>query len=340
MLLTVAATAGADPDRCARGVELAHKGDLPRAALYLDGCASDDAVAAANEVQKKLRASDLSAIAIVTTPAGLDVESTAMPGETITAPATVWAKAGTYDVRVTKDGRIYAQSVKLEPHSRATVVIDVPAPKPVVVHDHAVTFDDNAAEPQQSGPPPDLKHPSLMPCKFTTAGCTAAGAQLDDPLADQVYGPHDAATTPWRVGLRVGGGIAHVGSLAMSLGAAGTVRVAPRLAATARIDWTRRESGMQGLDALAASAGVATPIAVTDLAMLTAGLAARGELRFGDTFDERAVRSAGLAADATFDVVLRQMPIVVGARVTQGVTPLVADARETAVLLELGLELR
>jgi len=97
---------------------------------------------------------------------------------------------------------------------------------------------------------------------------------------------------------------------------------------------------MQGLDALAASAGIATPVAVTDLAMLTAGLAARGELRFGDTFDERAVHAMGLAADATFDVVLRQMPIVVGARLTQGVTPLVADARETAVLLELGLELR
>jgi hypothetical protein len=340
VLLTVAATAAADPDRCARGIELAHEGDLPRAALYLDGCTADEAVEAATAVQRKLRASDLSAIAIVTTPAGLEVESTAMPGEKITAPATVWAKAGTYDVRVTKDGRVYAQTVKLEPHSRATAIIDVPAPKPVVIHDRAVSFDDNAAEPQQSGPPPDQHHPSLMPCKFTDAGCTTAGEQIDDPLADRTQGPRDAATAPWRVGLRVGGGIAHVGSLAMSLGAAGALRLSPRLAATARVDWTRRESGMQGLDALALSAGVATPVAVTDLAVLTAGLAARGELRFGNTFDERAVRSAGLAADATFDVVLRQMPIVVGARLTQGVTPLVANARETAVLLELGLELR
>ena len=79
----------------------------------------------------------------------------------------------------------------------------------------------------------------------------------------------------------------------MSLGAAGVLRLSPRLARAARVDWTRRESGMQGLDALAASAGVATPLAVTDLAMLTAGLAARGELRFGDTFDNRAVHEPG-----------------------------------------------
>lgn len=336
VLLSVAATAAADPDRCARGVELAHEGDLPRAALYLEGC--DDAVAAG--VQEKLRASDLSSISIVTTPEGLEVETTALPGEKITAPATVWAKAGSYEVRVTKDGRVFAQTVKLAPHSRASVVIDVPAPKPVVVRDRAVTFDENAAEPQQSGPPPDQKHPSLMPCKFTTTGCSSAGEQLDDPLADRAAGPRDAATARWRAGLRVGGGIAHVGSLAMSLGVAGALRLSPRFAAIARIDWTRRESGMQGLDALAGSVGVATPLAMTDLAVVTVGLAARGELRFGDSFDDRAVRRAGLAGDATFDVVLRQMPIVLGARVSQGVTPLVANARETAVLLELGLELR
>jgi hypothetical protein len=126
----------------------------------------------------------------------------------------------------------------------------------------------------------------------------------------------------------------------MSLGAAGSGRLSPRLAATARADWTRREAGMQGIDALGLSAGVATPLATTHLAVFSAGLAARGELRFGDTFDMRPVHTTGLAADATLDMILRDMPIVVGARVSQGVTPLVADARETAVLLELGIELR
>jgi hypothetical protein len=97
---------------------------------------------------------------------------------------------------------------------------------------------------------------------------------------------------------------------------------------------------MAGLDGLALAGGVATPLASTDLALITAGVAARGELRFGDMFDNRPVHAAGVAADATLDLVLRTMPIVLGARVTQGITPLVASSRETAVLFELGLEIR
>ncbi|MBV8759713.1 MAG: hypothetical protein JO257_20660 [Deltaproteobacteria bacterium] len=334
----LAATAHAD-DRCAAGLALAKQNDLPRAALYLEGCTGDDETRALADVAHKLTESTLSEIAIVTSPAGLPVTTTAMPGESITSPATVWAKAGTYDVTVTADNHTYTQTIVLQPHSRATALINIPAPKPQVVTDHTVTFDDNQSIEQHSGPPPDLKHPSLLPCKFANA-CTEAGDAIEDPLADKTYGPRDGATAPLRIGLRVGGGVAHVGSLAMSLGAAGVVRLSPSMAATARADWTRRESGMQGLDALALSAGVATPLATTDLAVLAAGLAARGELRFGDTFDNRAVHQAGLAADATVDLILRAMPIVVGARLSQGVTPLVASSRETAVLLELGLELR
>ena len=156
---------------------------------------------------------------------------------------------------------------------------------------------------------------------------------------DESTKPQMSKRVPWRVGLRVGGGAARVG-YAMTLGAAGAFRLSPRLAATARAEWTRRGSGMTSLDALAVAGGVATPLVVTDLAVVTAGGAARGELRLGDSFDMRPVHTLGLAADASLDLVLRRVPIVVGARVTQGITPLVADARETAVLLELGLELR
>ena len=334
----LAATAHAD-DRCDRGLAAAKAGDLPRAALYLEGCDGDDATRAHADVSKKLRDSNLSEIAIVTTPPGLPVTTTAMPGESITSPATVWAKAGTYEVRVAHHDRVFTQTIVLQPHSRATAVIAIPAEKPQVIREQSVTFDDNNSIEQHAGPPPDIKHPSLLPCKFENA-CTTAGDPIADPIADKTYGPHDGASTPLRVGLRVGGGIARVGSLAMSLGVSGTFRLSPRLGATARADWTRREAGMQGLDAIALSAGLATPLATTHVAVVAAGLAARGELRFGDTFDARPVREAGLAADATLDLILRNMPIVVGARISQGVTPLVADARETAVLLELGLELR
>jgi hypothetical protein len=336
LAVIVCAARVAAAGRCEDGVEAAHARDLPRAALLLDGCD----VPEASEVQHALGESNYSSIVISTTPPGLAVETTAMPGEKLTSPVTVWAKAGTYDVKVYRDDRVYTQTVKLEPHSRVPVVITASAPKATAPHDQVADFsDENAAEAPESGPPPDQKHPSLIPCKYANA-CTEHGGELDDPFGDGPAGPHDAARVPWRAGLRVGGGVAHVGSIAMTLGAAGALRLAPRLAATARIEWTRREAGMAGLDAVAAASGVATPVAMTDLAMITAGVAARGELRFGDMFDMRPVRSSGLAADATLDVVLRQMPIVVGARVTQGITPLVASSRETAVLLELGLEIR
>jgi hypothetical protein len=335
IVAVVAAARIAAADRCAEGLELAHQGDLPRAALYLDGC--DGAEAA--DVEHKLGESAYSSITISTSPSGLAVETTAMPGEKLTSPVTVWAKAGTYDVRVFRDDRVYLQTIKLEPHSRFPVVIATTAPHIAEPHTQVADFsDENAAEPASSGPPPDQKHPSMLPCRYANA-CTQAGDAIDDPFGTGPAGPHDAARVPWRAGLRVGGGVARVG-YAMNLGAAGAFRITPRLAATARAEWTRRGSGMTDLDALALAAGVATPIVVTEVALVTAGVAARGELRLGDTFDMRPAHTLGLAGDATLDVVLRHVPIVVGARFTQGVTPLVADARETAVLLELGLELR
>ena len=336
MIAAVVASARiAAADRCADGVALAHQGDLPRAALYLDGCDGPEAA----DVQHKLGESRYSSITISTSPSGLPVETTAMPGEKLTSPVTVWAKAGTYDVKVFRDDRVYTQTVKVDAHSRVPVVISASAPRATAPQPQVADFsDENAAEPAESGPPPDQKHPSLMPCKFSNS-CTQAGDAIDDPFGGGPTGPHDAAYAPWRAGLRAGGGVARVG-YAMTLGASGALRLAPRLAATARAEWTRRGSGMTGLDAIAVAGGVATPLVVTDRAMVTAGVAARGELRLGDTFDMRPVHTLGLAGDATLDLVLRHVPIVVGARVTQGITPLVADARETAVLLELGLELR
>jgi hypothetical protein len=325
------AAGAAHADRCAEGAALAKTGDLPKAALYLEGC---DGAAA---VEHKLGESDYSSITISTTPAGLTVETTAMPGETLTSPVTVWAKAGRYDVRVVGDGQVWTQTVQLAAHSRVPVVFTTSAQHARAPHKHVEDFE--VVDPPIDGPPPVQKHPSLLPCKFANA-CTPPGDALDDPFDTGPAGPHDAARVPWRVGVRVGGGIARVGSYTMSVGVAGALRLAPRLAVTARAEWTRREAEMAGLDATAIAAGVATPIVVTERALVTAGLAARGELRLADTFEQRPVHTLGLAGDATIDLVLRRVPIVMGARVAQGITPLVADARETAVLLELGIELR
>jgi hypothetical protein len=77
-------------DRCEDGKAFAAKGDLPRAALYLESCDGDYAKLKA-DVAHKLDATKLSAMTIVTTPSGLEATTNALPGETFTTPATIWA---------------------------------------------------------------------------------------------------------------------------------------------------------------------------------------------------------------------------------------------------------
>src|SRR5690349_11589958 len=88
--LAARATAAAPPrERCETGARFAAKGDLPRAALYLDGCDElPDFERTAHEVHQKLEHSTLSTLDIETTPAGLVAEVDALPGEHVTTPAT------------------------------------------------------------------------------------------------------------------------------------------------------------------------------------------------------------------------------------------------------------
>src|SRR5881396_3796155 len=100
VVVVVAGTAPAradSADKCSTGVAALAKHDLPRAALYLEGC--DDAEPQAmRELHKKLDASELSVLEIVSKPAGLDAEIDALPGEHFTTPATVYVPAGTHEV--------------------------------------------------------------------------------------------------------------------------------------------------------------------------------------------------------------------------------------------------
>src|SRR5262249_36296014 len=108
-LLLASASAWADPaERCGAGVAFEQHGDLSRAALYLDGCddakLSDELAAsvarAMRELRKKIEASDLSVLEVVSRPAGLQAEIDALPGETIATPATLYLRAGTHTVHV------------------------------------------------------------------------------------------------------------------------------------------------------------------------------------------------------------------------------------------------
>ncbi len=344
----------ADPTaRCTLGAAYELRGDLPRAALYLDGCDAmtpDVEIApaiarAAAEVQRKLRASELSALSIVTNPPGLVVETDALPGERITTPATVWVKAGTYTVRAEQDGKIFESSVKIGARSRGSIVLEAPVVKTVAPKDGVANFNDEPTDPPQSGPPPAVKHPSLLPCKYD--GCeTHAGEQLADPLEleRECLPPHPEA---WRIGVRAGVDAAdHDGGSRIGPSFAAVTHVeAPWEDAEAthpfelelRVDWSQRGGNDAKFDAVGTSIGLDRVFAAPDAAWILAEFSIRGDTRFGDVMG---LERFGLSGSESIELALRKIPVVVATRFEYGITALMPGVREHAFIVELGVDWR
>ena len=284
--------------RCTLGAIYARRGDLPRAGLFLEGCdklALPEDVAApvgklARATLRELDAGDLASIQVLSTPAGISAESSALPGEPFTTPATLWVKPGSYEVRAHVGGRLVGNTVTAEARKRSLVVIEVPAEKaPAAPRDHEVSFDENALDEQETAPPPDVKHPNLMAPKYRGATAMREAGQIGevgdlvDPMAVR------AAARPPRalwLGARLGGGMFDDGRAAARAGVG--VAVTGRYALDAlpagaflavRVDWARRGGApdMSGaaLDVLGASAGAG--LTVLDRGALA--LALIGQLR-------------------------------------------------------------
>ena len=134
-MLTAPSLADPAPDRCTKGLAYAKAGDLPHAALYLDGCTGDEAERASAQVMTKLRASELSALSISSEPSGVTVETDAMPGEQLTTPAEIWVKAGTYKLRFTGDSVLgFEREVTLRVGRIENLTVTLtPAPPPKAV---------------------------------------------------------------------------------------------------------------------------------------------------------------------------------------------------------------
>jgi hypothetical protein len=329
--------------RCTLGAIYAKLGDLPRAALFLDGCdaaklAPDiaDAVARADaDVQRALRASQLSSISIDSDPPGLAVETDALPGEAITTPATVWARAGTYYV---KGNTQTTTMLHLERHTRASVVLDNhPHTAQHAPRTHTVDFLDEPTDPANTTPPPAQKHPSLLPCKYT--GCdTHSGETLDDPFAlhtDRVPGLPDFA-----LGARVGTSAAfHDGAsrIAPAFAIDGRMRAGrfPGLGPAVvdvRLDWAPRGGGEDGnFQAFGASAQYGIVLFAPRAAWLTWFGGIRGELRTNTLATMPGPRTA-LGYTTALELALRSLPITIGVRYDQD--------REQALIVEIGCELR
>jgi hypothetical protein len=330
--------------RCTLGAIYAKKNDLPRASIYLTGCSdvtlpediSATVARASLEVQKKLRESQLSSIVISIEPVGstLTAELSALPGETFTAPATIWVKAGTYDLTATDGQLSYKQRVTVGTFSRTTTVIDVTPKKIAPPKVGKADFrEDNAIEATHKGDPPAVKRGSLMTKKQLGIVEGPVG-NLEDPMA--VRHTRRAPRTTW-VGARIGAGMFDDGATDARVGGAIGITarhaLSPRYFLSGRFDWSRR--GGASIDALGASAGAGATL--VDGIALIAQL--RADLRFGGD-DAMDVRTFGASAAANLEVTLPSTPITAGLRFEQGMTEILPGTRDRAVLLEVGIDWR
>lgn len=296
--------------RCEQGVAFAQANDLPRAALYLEGCTDEDAVGAAHAVQQKLLASQLSALVI--SGDGIAFTTTAMPGEQLTAPATIWTKAGTYTITV---GAQHYE-VTVAAHSRTPVLLEKPreAPPP---KDRTVDLgSDEPAEPPVQGPPPAQKFKSILPCEYE--GCNTQAGDLADPLATRPERFHEHPPA-LRIGARFG--VMTTDSIGMSGGIAAHYRWW-----TARVDLSQREADHLAYTDFGGSIGAGIPVWSPRAAWLSLGAALRGDV---GTHDHDAL-GAGIEAE----LALRQLPVTVAARYDQ-----MFDGNH-AIVVEIGADWR
>lgn len=352
-IAVLAAASPAHADRCEQGLALAESKDskdLPRASLYLESCKTDalspelaDKVSRARAaVAHALDNSKLSALSIVTTPEGLVAETDALPGERFTTPATIWAKAGDYTVSVALDdtaldaGKGMTTTASLDAFSRRTVILNVPVKK-ATPKDGKVDFNDETPEQTaHKGPPPAVKHGTMMPKKYLRSG-GPSGPLLDDPFATRGDG-----RVAWRLGARIGGGMfVHGGDGGAARGAAFTVAgIAARpldgpLSLATRLSFAHRDVDAIGLDV-----GLGVRLAHSRSLVLTASGALRGEVRVQDELAMQPVSRVGVGAAAELELALLSLPLTVGLRVEPSFTELLPGARNHSMLLEVGYDWR
>ncbi|MBS1119476.1 MAG: hypothetical protein H6Q90_1704 [Deltaproteobacteria bacterium] len=341
--------------RCTLGAVYARRNDLSRAALYLRGC--DDATLPAEistevartdrDVKQRLRDSDLSVLEVVTHASTAVGEIDSLPDDPFTLPATLYLQPGQHTVRATSNGATIANSVTTYKRSRAMVILEFAATsrKPAPPTTTSVDFtQDNATEPAETAPPPPVARKNMMPVKYQRGMGLVADASnpnaIEDPLATRAERTR-VARTYW-LGARLGGGMFDDGASSaragLSLAVTFRLAVSGSLFAAARLDWSRRGGG--AIDALGASAGLgATLLDRSQLALAVIGQL-RGDLRLADTRMTAPVPRGGLTAAAGVELALPRTPFTTGIRFEQGLTSLVPHARDRALLLELGVDLR
>jgi tetratricopeptide (TPR) repeat protein len=166
---------------------------------------------------------------------------------------------------------------------------------------------------------------------------------IEDPereLRDlrQLAKTRTAIAAPLRVALRIGAGNGLRGSTdqAMSAGVMASALLGSNVSVTGRVDWARYD-GEVSFETIGGSIGIAKALLPTRHTVFVFGIAERLEHRQGAGMERAGYGPIGLAAEATLDVVGRRVPASAGFRLQQGLSD---EGRETALLFELGIELR
>jgi hypothetical protein len=317
-IVLVLAARTAYADRCEDGVKALAKNDLPRAALYLDGC-DESQPAAVRELKKKLNASELSVLEVVTRPDKLDGEIDALPGEKFTTPATLYIPAGTHEVHA---GGL-TNTVTTKPHSRTVVILEGATQKKADPKDGRADFrEDSPDAPDPVGPPPPTPHRPMMPCKFTNS-CTDAGDAIDDPLAREAERLREFPSTA----LELRAGSVYADAVHPALGVGVTWRL-PWQDDSATHPWLYWGHGSwsprdmsSSIDAMNALGKV---VVASDTTWLLAGL--------GGDYDS----VSGVGAATFVEIALRKLPITLAATYEQHFDA----ASDRALIIDLGVGLR
>jgi hypothetical protein len=165
--------------RCTLGAVYLLRDDLPRAALYLDGC---DRVTLAPEIRgwiplalrtldRRLAERALGAVVIATEPTGIGVTIDELDGESLTTPVRVWLPPGSHEIRVfDREGRTQTTRVTAERGAERDVALDVRpkgeifwapdgrTPDPIAMHEHdCVLARRLRRDVPCTGPPPPLR---------------------------------------------------------------------------------------------------------------------------------------------------------------------------------------
>jgi len=327
---------------CDGAVQAAGVHELTRASVELTSC--DDS-AVTSKIEHTLRASELSELSIVSSSADATIEIEELPGVTLPGSATVWLRAGTYhlrsgEVEIIVTTRARTRSVQIMPEPPK------PAPPPQAGHQD---FTEENAGNTDAGPPPDIKHPSLISNRLLGIPDAPSGDEIADPMAVSVA-HHSLGSPAWRLsgGLRVAGGMfQQTGADAragVEIGVVVRDRTDARLLAgnvivELRGDWSQRGGSAGQADALGLTFGPAITLGTAGSIDFRVGLGARGEIRLEDSLAEMAVNRFGLDGVAWLDIEPEDSPLIFGVRFEQGVTTLVGSERDRAVLAQVGVNI-